>query len=158
MLRMFFSPFIDRFRFLSRPRLAVSPSTTASSTLPTPSAFFQDDFCRLHSCLGCHLVVLARAAWDPTTASGGLMRSATRSPSTRRLASQRWVRHIDSLLSSSQYGSDPALRFPPYTESKVKWLIRLARLELPNVKVPFLVLLLAAIIAGAYFAGAKFGY
>ena len=86
------------------------------------------------------------------------MRSATRSPSTRRLASQRWVRHIDSLLSSSQYGSDPALRFPPYTESKVKWLIRLARLELPNVKVPFLVLLLAAIIAGAYFAGAKFGY
>lgn len=45
-------------------------------------------------------------------------------------------------------GSDPSLRFPPYTESKTKWLLRLMLLDVEKIK-PFLYLIGALGVAAA---------
>jgi len=49
---------------------------------------------------------------------------------------------------SKSLGSDPGLRFPPFTSSKVKWLFRLNSISIPNINKLFILIpVLIAVIA-----------
>jgi len=49
-----------------------------------------------------------------------------------------------------KFGSDPSLRFPPYTASKLLWLSRLRKLNLGALKKPVLVGLFFVLLGALY--------
>jgi len=55
-----------------------------------------------------------------------------------------------------KYGGDPSLRFPPYTENKLKWIRRLRNLSLGSLKKPLMLVMLLVVAGVVYrFAGKK---
>ena len=46
-----------------------------------------------------------------------------------------------------KHGTDPSLRFPPYTESKLAWLRRLRSLNLDAVRKPLMIAAVAVLFA-----------
>jgi hypothetical protein len=51
----------------------------------------------------------------------------------------------------TKYGSDPSIRYPPYTASKMKWMRRLRSLNLGALKKPVMLGLLAATAATVWY-------